>query len=89
MAVNITLDTDLDKELEKVNKLVVALNDVKDQANLIQFVSIKDFCKLTGWSEKTVQEIYNRPDFPSCDYGKEKKAEVHAILKYFEVPRRR
>ena len=89
MAVNITLDTDLDKELDKVNKLIDKLDLLNDKANIIQFVSIKDFCKLTGWSEKTVQELYNRPDFPSCDYGKEKKAEVHAILKYFEVPRRR
>ncbi|MEE0699200.1 MAG: hypothetical protein U0M66_01185 [Bacilli bacterium] len=28
----------------------------------------------------TVQSLYNRPDFPSTDYGKEKKAEVHVLL---------
>ena len=45
--------------------------------------------KMTGWSEKTVQELYNTPEFPATNLGKEKKAEVHAILNYFSVPRRK
>ena len=89
MAVSLAVNTDLDQELEKVKQLVSSLNEVHEKANLIQFVGIKDFVKLTGWSEKTVQELYNKPDFPVCDYGKEKKAEVHAILNYFSVPRRK
>lgn len=86
---NIALDTDIGKELDKVKELVACLNEVKEKANLIQFISIKEFSSLTGWSEKTVQELYNRADFPSTDFGKEKKAEVHAILEYFKVPRRK
>lgn len=87
--VNITLDTNIDTELDKVKELVASLNEVKEKANLIQFISIKEFTKLTGWSERTVQELYNRQDFPSTDFGKEKKAEVHAIIDYFKVPRRK
>lgn len=87
--VNVTLDTDIDSELEKVKELVVGLNEVKEKAKLIQFISIKEFTELTGWSEKTVQDLYNRADFPSTDFGKEKKAEVHALIDYFKVPRRK
>lgn len=83
------MDTNLDEELNKVKELVACLNEVKEKTNLIQFISIKEFSKITGWSEKTVQELYNRKDFPSTDYGKEKKAEVHAIINYFSVPRRK
>ena len=87
MSVNIALDTNIEEELDKVKELVKNLNEIKSKANLIQFISIKEFSKLTGWSEKTVQELYNRADFPSTDFGKEKKAEVHAIIDYFKVPR--
>ena len=89
MGVNISLDTNIDEELDKIKELVNRLNEVKEKANLIQFISIKEFSKLTGWSEKTVQELYNKADFPSTDFGKEKKAEVHAIIDYFKVPRRK
>lgn len=89
MGVNISLDTNIDEELDKIKELVNSLNEVKEKASLIQFISIKEFSKLTGWSEKTVQELYNKADFPSTDFGKEKKAEVHAIIDYFKVPRRK
>lgn len=89
MSVNIALDTNIEEELDKVKELIKSLNEIKSKANLIQFISIKEFSKLTGWSEKTVQELYNRADFPSTDFGKEKKAEVHAIIDYFKVPRRK
>lgn len=89
MGVNVTLDTNISEELDKVKELVSCLNEIKEKANLIQFISIKEFSKMTGWSEKTVQELYNKPNFPSTDFGKEKKAEVHAIIDYFKVPRRK
>ncbi len=89
MAVNVSVGTDISEELDKIKELVAMLDEVKEKAHLIQFISIKDFMKLTGWSEKTVQEIYNRPDFPCTDFGKEKKAEVHAVIEYFKVPRRK
>ncbi len=89
MGVNVSLDTDIGVELAKVKDLITALGELKEKANLIQFISIKEFTELTGWSEKTVQELYNRPDFPCTDFGKEKKAEVHAVVEYFKVPRRK
>ena len=89
MSVNIALNTNIDEELDKIKELVKGLNEIKEKANLIQFIGIKEFSNITGWSEKTVQELYNKADFPSTDFGKEKKAEVHAIIDYFKVPRRK
>ena len=73
MAVNISLDTNIDEELSKIKDLIKGLEHVKEKAQLIQFISIKEFADMTGWGERTVQELYNRPDFPSTDYGREKK----------------
>ena len=89
MAVKIALDTDIDLEIEKIKELVRHLELVKEKTNMINFISIKEFSEITGWGEKTVQELYNRPDFPSTNFGREKKAEVHAIIQYFSVPRRK
>lgn len=85
----INIQSDLDTNLDKVKELIKGLEDINNKATLIQFIGIKEFSKLSGWSIKTVQNLYNRKDFPSTDYGKEKKAEVHAIINYFKVPRRK
>lgn len=89
MAVNVSVENDIKEELANVKELLATLTGAEKSTPLIQFISIKDFMELTGWSEKTVQEIYNRPDFPCTDFGKEKKAEVHAVIEYFKVPRRK
>ena len=85
----VKVDTNIAEEIEKVKDLIKYLDIVQEKTKLIQFISIKEFSQLSGWSEKTVQELYNKPDFPSTDLGKEKKAEVHAIIDYFKVPRRK
>jgi len=80
---SIKIDVDLDEQVEKVKELLIYLKEIEKTTDLLRFISIKEFSKITGWGERTVQELYNRPDFPSTDYGKEKKAEVHAIIEYF------
>lgn len=75
--------------MEKLKELIKTLDEVKEKTNMIHFISIKEFAKITGWSEKTAQEVYNRPDFPCTNFGKEKKAEIHAVINYFKVPRRK
>lgn len=86
---NILLNTDIDKEIQKTSELIDKLNEANQITKTLKFISIKEFCNLTGWSLKTVQNLYNRKDFPSTDFGKEKKAEIHAIIEYFKIPRRR
>ena len=85
----INIDTNLDEQLDKIKELLLCLKEIEKTTELLRFISIKDFSKITGWSEKTVQNLYNLPDFPSTDYGREKKAEIHAIIEYFKVPRRK
>lgn len=79
----------IDDELERINNLITTLDKLNSKVTSLQFVSIKQFCEASGWSEKTVQDLYNRPDFPSTNFGKEKIAELHAIVDYFKVPRRK
>ena len=86
---DIIINTCLDKQLDKVKEILHYLREVEATSDLLRFISIKEFAEITGWSVPTVQNLYNRPDFPSTDYGKEKKAEIHAIVEYFKVPRRK
>lgn len=85
----INIDTNLDEQLDKVKELLHCLKEIEKTSDILRFITIKDFSKITGWSIATVQILYNRPDFPSTDFGKEKKAEIHAIVEYFKVPRRK
>lgn len=68
--------------LKKINNIKDLINNPKSLDNTalgLAFVNIKQFAELTGWSEPTVRELYSRRDFPSCDYGKNKIAEISAI----------
>lgn len=85
----IVVQEDLKKEIEMLKKITETLNEVKESTQQLQFITIREFAKITGISEPTVQEIFRRPDFPSCDYGKSKIAEINAVRKYFSVPRRK
>ena len=85
----IIIDAKLDEQLDKIREILYNLKELEKTTELIRFINIKEFSKLTGWSLQTVRELYNRPDFPSTNYGKEKKAELHAIVEYFKIPRRK
>lgn len=38
---------------------------------------------MLGWSENTVQKLFNDPKFPSSDFGRIKVVEAHALIDYF------
>lgn len=87
---NISLDTgDLQKQITELNALIEKLALLEDKTKMLTFINIQQFSKITGWSIATVQDLYNRKDFPSCDFGKTKIAELTAVQKYFSVPRRK
>lgn len=44
---NIVLNTDIDKELEKTNELINKLNEANEISKSLKFISIKEFCNLT------------------------------------------
>ena len=63
-------------EAIKNNNQVVMSNEVR-------FYGIKEVVELIGWSEKTVQKLFNDPKFPAADYGKNKVVEARALRKFF------
>ena len=53
----------------------------------LRFYTIRDLQNLLGWSEKTVQKMFNDPSFPSIDFGRTKVVEAHAAIEYFSRKR--
>lgn len=51
------------------------------------FYTISDVQKMTGWSEMTVQRLFNDPGFPAADFGRNKVVEAHALMNYFSTRR--
>lgn len=49
------------------------------------FYTIEDVMKLTGWGEKTIQKLFNDPNFPAADYGNGWRIEAEALKKFFSV----
>ncbi len=54
-----------------------------------KFYTISEVADLTHWSEKTVQKLFNAPDFPSADFGRGKVVEAHALIEYFKTKHER
>ena len=51
----------------------------------VRFYTISDLVEMTGWSEVTVQKLFNDPNFPSTDFGRCKIVEAHALIEYFST----
>ena len=83
----LVINTDLKKDIEQLKDIAETLERINTNTKKIQFITIKEFAELSGWSLPTVQKIFNRKDFPACDYGKEKIAEISAVKEYFSVRR--
>ena len=49
----------------------------------VKFYTISDLKNMLGWSENTVQKLFNDPKFPSSDFGRIKVVEEHALIYYF------
>lgn len=49
----------------------------------VKFYTISDLKQMLGWSENTVQKLFNDPKFPSSDFGRIKVIEAHALIDYF------
>ncbi len=49
----------------------------------VKFYTIAELTKMLGWSENTVQKLFNDPKFPSSDFGRTKVVEAHALINYF------
>ena len=51
----------------------------------VRFYTVNDLVEMLGWSENTVHKLFNDPDFPAADFGKNKVVEAHALIGFFSV----
>lgn len=65
------------------------LYEWQQKTNQIEFLSIKDVCRILQISPKTAKKLFNDPEFPSEDYGKEKRIMASAFVDFFSVKRRK
>jgi len=68
----------LDNIIEKYE----VLQKLNVESKLLQFYTIEDVVKMTHWSRHTVENMFNDPEFPSMNYGKEKLVEASAFMEY-------
>ncbi len=84
----LNVETDIDLNIQKVDRLLEKLNLLeKEKLQMITFITIKDFANIRNISLKTAQDMFNLPDFPSENYGKQKVVALHALLKWYEQKR--
>jgi hypothetical protein len=65
----------MDTNTDKVRKQYISSE--------VRFYTIYDLMEMLGWSEMTVQKLFNDPKFPAADFGKNKVVEAHALIDYF------
>ena len=80
---------EIDEQIKKLKELLELQMEVKDNIVYLTFIGVEDLVEMTGWGRNTVNKLFDEPDFPCCDFGKEKKAEIHAVLQYFSKPHRK
>lgn len=88
MPIRIELNT-LEQLTDKIIEVVEKVEKIETSITEPKFYSIGEVANILGWSKNTVQDLFNRRDFPSCDFGKQKVVEMSALKNYFSVPRRK
>ncbi len=75
-----------------IQELIISLNEntkVKKLETEVIFLTQKDLREKLGWGKNTVAEMFNRPDFPAIELGKEKVVEVSAFKEWAKCRRER
>jgi hypothetical protein len=74
-------------ELQNANELLEVFSKIEEKAESIRsqigFYTTDDVVRLMGISKPKVLDIFNRPDFPVCDYGQGKVVFIPAFCEYF------
>lgn len=81
------IKTNTASELQTAKELLEVFSLIEQKAAKIKqtigFYTTKDVANLTGLSMPKVLDIFNRPDFPVCDYGQGKIVFIPAFCDYF------
>ena len=78
----LNIDTDLDELIKKCNELNQQLEELGDKSKQLYFLTIKDVADMMNCSKKTVQDLFNLPDFPSIDFTKSKIVLIDALKEW-------
>lgn len=78
-----TINVDIDEHIKKCDELLTKYEQLEQHAKQIHFVTIKEFAEIRGCSIKVAQDIFNLPDFPSEDFGKEKVVSIEALKEWY------
>lgn len=87
MVVNI--DTNCKEQMKQLEELLAKYEQLEEQTKKMQFITIKEFAEMRGCSIKIAQDIFNLPDFPSEDFGKEKVVYIGALKNWYMQQRKK
>lgn len=80
------INTNSAEEIKSAQELLELFSLIEDKAEhikgMFKFLTIKDVRNLTGYSEPTVQKLFNRPDFPAWEIGQSKLVFAPAFYEY-------
>ena len=85
MTVNVDINNE--ENMKTLNELLTKYEQLEKQTKKMHFVTIKEFAEMRGCSISTAQAIFNLPDFPSEDFGKEKVVSLEALKKFYMTKR--
>ena len=83
----LNVDTNNEEHLKTLNELLAKYEQLEKQTKKMHFVTIREFAEMRGCSIATAQAIYNLPDFPSEDFGKEKVVSLEALKEFYMTKR--
>ena len=73
---------ELQKQIEEISR------NINNQVVNNLFFNIEDVMKMTGWSRKTVEELFQHPEFPSTDLGRKQLVLKTSFINFFSVKRK-
>lgn len=83
----LNLDTNIEQHIQKCVELLAKYEQLEEHTKKLHFVTIKEFGEMRGCSRKIAQDIFNLPDFPSEDFGKEKVVSIEALRNWYMIKR--
>lgn len=79
----VNVNTTVKEDLKKLNEYLAKCEEVEAKTKQLHFVTIKEFAEMRGCSLAVAQRIFNLPDFPSEDFGKEKVVSLEALRNFY------
>lgn len=83
----VNIDTNYDEQMKQLEELLAKYEQLEEKTKKIHFVTIKEFAEMRGCSLAVAQRIFNLPDFPSEDFGKEKVVSIEALKEFYMTKR--